>query len=73
MDAFEHFPKKIDAVSKFFQYIPDIFGETWPPLFKQHILEMRTNEPSRDWIRRHASIPNSDPGVEKVFLWISSL
>ena len=52
-------------MNKFFQYIPDIFNSTWPPLFQQYVAEMRDEEPSRGWSKRHSSIPNKDPDILK--------
>ena len=66
-DAYENFPKKNDAINKFFQYIPDVFNSTWPPLFQQYVAEMRDEEPSRDWLKRHSSIPNKDPDILKKY------
>ena len=62
-DAYDSFPKKSNAINKFFQYVPDMYKSPWPPLFQQYVAEMRTEESSRDWIKRHSSIPNGDPSI----------
>ena len=47
-DTYDNFPRKSDAINKFFQYIPDMYNSTWPPLFSQYVADMRAEEPSRD-------------------------
>ena len=56
-------PEKAMKSIKFLQYIPNMYDSTWPPLFQQYVAEMWAEEPSRDWIKRHSSIPNGEPSV----------
>ena len=68
-DTYDNFPRKSDEINKFLQYIPNMYKSTWPPLFQQYVAEMWAEEPSRDWIKRHSSIPNGEPSVLKKYFF----